>query len=158
MCQYSAPDSLLSDWHFAHLAARAAGGAGIVFTEAVHTGPRGRITPFDLGLWNDQQRDRMRRLTEFIDSQDAVPGIQLGHAGRKALTTRPWEGTRPLPPAEGGWEVIAPLPVPFAEGWPTPAAMTPAMIRQSLDDLAAAVRRAGRRASAFSKSTPRTDT
>ena len=121
MCQYSAADSLINDWHFAHLAARAAGGAGIVFTEAVHTEPRGRITPFDLGLWNDQQRDRMRRVTEFIASQDAVPGIQLGHAGRKASTTRPWEGTRPLPPAEGGWEVIAPSPVP-ASPWQAPQA------------------------------------
>jgi 2,4-dienoyl-CoA reductase-like NADH-dependent reductase (Old Yellow Enzyme family) len=141
MCQYSATDGLMNDWHFAHLAARAAGGAGIVFTEAVHTEPRGRITRYCLGLWNDQQRDRMKRVVDFIVSQEAVPAIQLGHAGRKGSASRPWEGTRPIPVAEGGWELISATNRPYAEGWPAPMAMTKAMIRRSIEDFAAAVRR-----------------
>ncbi len=142
MCQYSATDGLMNDWHFAHLAARAAGGAGIVFTEATHIEPRGRITHHCLGLWNDEQRDRMRRVVDFIADQDAVPAIQLGHAGRKASVTRPWEGSRPLPVEEGGWESIGPSARPFAKGWNTPLAMTKSMIDRSVEDFAQAVRRA----------------
>jgi 2,4-dienoyl-CoA reductase-like NADH-dependent reductase (Old Yellow Enzyme family) len=141
MCQYSAEDGLMTDWHFAHLAARAAGGAGIVFTEAVNTEPHGRITHYCLGLWNDAQRDRMRRVVDFIASQEAIPAIQLGHAGRKSSVTRPWEGTRPVPVEEGGWEVIGPSPRPYADGWPTPVAMTKAMIARFLDEFTASVRR-----------------
>ena len=146
MCQYSAADGLMNDWHFAHLAARAAGGAGIVFTEAVHTEPRGRITPHCLGLWSDEQRDRMRRVVDFISAQEAVPAIQLGHAGRKASVTRPWEGTRPLSPEDGGWEPIAPSALPFAPGWPAPRAMTRPMIEEFVEqflDAAARARAAG---------------
>jgi 2,4-dienoyl-CoA reductase-like NADH-dependent reductase (Old Yellow Enzyme family) len=142
MCQYSATDGLMNDWHFAHLAARAAGGAGIVFTEAVHIEPRGRITHHCLGLWNDQQRDRMRRVVDFIAGQEAVPAIQLGHAGRKASVTRPWEGTRPVPVEEGGWEVIGASARPFAKGWHTPLPMSKSMIDRSVEDFAQAVRRA----------------
>jgi 2,4-dienoyl-CoA reductase-like NADH-dependent reductase (Old Yellow Enzyme family) len=142
MCQYSASDGLMNDWHFAHLAARAVGGAGIVFTESVHTEPRGRITPYCLGLWNDQQRDRMKRVVDFIASQEAIPAIQLGHAGRKASITRPWEGTRPLPVGEGGWEVIGASSLPYASGWPAPAPMSRSMIRESIEEFAKAVRRA----------------
>src|SRR5580704_2962323 len=104
MCQYSAIDGEMTDWHFAHLAARATGGAGIVFTEVVHTEARGRITHYCLGLWNDTQRDRMKRVVDFIESQGAVPGIQIGHAGRKGSVARPWEGGKPIPVSEGGWE------------------------------------------------------
>jgi 2,4-dienoyl-CoA reductase-like NADH-dependent reductase (Old Yellow Enzyme family) len=142
MCQYSATDGLMNDWHFVHLAARAAGGAGIVCTEAVHTEPRGRITSRCLGLWNDQQRDQMKRVVDFIASQEATPAIQLGHAGRKACVTRPWEGTRPVPVAEGGWEVISASNRPFAKGYPMPIPMTRSMIGQYMEDLARVVRRA----------------
>ena len=142
MCQYSATDGLMNDWHFVHLGARAAGGAGIVFTEAVHTEARGRITRYCLGLWNDQQRDRMKRVVDFISSQEATPGIQLGHAGRKSSVTRPSEGTLPVSVAEGGWEVIGPSNRPYAQGWPAPVPMDKASIRRCLDDFASATRRA----------------
>ena len=115
MCQYSANDGRMTDWHFAHLAARAVGGAGIVFTEAVHTEPRGRITHYCLGLWNDEQRDRMKRVVEFIAEQGAVPAIQLGHAGRKGSAMRPWEGSRPLASSDGGWLTIGASNRPYAE-------------------------------------------
>jgi 2,4-dienoyl-CoA reductase-like NADH-dependent reductase (Old Yellow Enzyme family) len=142
MCQYSATDGLMNDWHFAHLAARATGGAGIVSTEAVHTEARGRITSHCLGLWNDQQRDQMKRVVDFIASQEALPAIQLGHAGRKASVTRPWEGNRPLPASEGGWDAIGPSALPFAAGWPAPAVMTREMICRFLEQFAQAVERA----------------
>jgi 2,4-dienoyl-CoA reductase-like NADH-dependent reductase (Old Yellow Enzyme family) len=142
MCQYSARDGSMNDWHFAHLAARAAGGAGIVFTEAVHTEPRGRITHHCLGLWSDEQRDAMKRVVDFIAAQGAVPAIQIGHAGRKASATRPWEGSRPLTVAEGGWTAIGPSSRAFSENWPSPAAMTNSDICQALEGFAAAARRA----------------
>jgi len=142
MCQYSANDGVMNDWHFAHLAARAAGGAGIVFTESVHTEARGRISRYCLGLWNDQQRDAMKRVVEFIGSQEAIPAIQLGHAGRKTSVTRPWEGGRPIPLAEGGWEGISASNRPFASGWTAPIAMTASMIQKSVEEFAASVRRA----------------
>jgi 2,4-dienoyl-CoA reductase-like NADH-dependent reductase (Old Yellow Enzyme family) len=146
MCQYSAIDGLMNDWHFAHLAARATGGAGIVFTEAVHTEPHGRITRHCLGLWNDEQRDQMRRVVDFIASQEAIPSIQLGHAGRKASVTRPWEGTRPVPIAEGGWQPAGPSASPYAAGWPVPAVMTEPAIEEFIEqfvDAAARARTAG---------------
>ena len=142
MCQYSATDGLMNDWHLAHLGARAAGGAGIVFTESVHTEARGRITHHCLGLWNDQQRDQMKRVVDFIASQEAIPAIQLGHAGRKASVTRPWEGNKPLAVLEGGWETTSASNRPFAAGWPAPTGMTREMIARSVEDFASAVRRA----------------
>jgi 2,4-dienoyl-CoA reductase-like NADH-dependent reductase (Old Yellow Enzyme family) len=142
MCQYSAVDGLANDWHFAHLAGRAMGGVGIVCTEAVHTQPAGRITRHDLGLWNDAQRDRLTRIVDFIVSQGAVPAIQLGHAGRKASVGRPWEGAKPIPPADGGWEVVGPSPLAYAAGWPIPIPLSRSDITRSLDEFCKAARRA----------------
>jgi 2,4-dienoyl-CoA reductase-like NADH-dependent reductase (Old Yellow Enzyme family) len=142
MCQYSGQDGLSNDWHLIHLGARATGGTGIVFTEAVHVEPRGRITRHCLGLWNDEQQARLARIAAFVEDQGAVPAIQLGHAGRKASVGRPWEGTRPVPVSEGGWEVIAPSAIPYAKGWPVPKAMSGDDIDAAIAVLQAAVRRA----------------
>jgi 2,4-dienoyl-CoA reductase-like NADH-dependent reductase (Old Yellow Enzyme family) len=142
MCQYSADDGVPEDWHLVHLGARAVGGAGLVFTEATHVEPRGRITPHCLGLWSDTQRDAFRRITAFIAAQGATPAIQLAHAGRKASVSVPWEGTRPLAPDEGGWEVIAPSAIPYAEGHPVPREMDASDIAQVIDAFAAATIRA----------------
>jgi 2,4-dienoyl-CoA reductase-like NADH-dependent reductase (Old Yellow Enzyme family) len=142
MCQYSAEDGLPNDWHFVHLGARAAGGAGIVFTEAVHVEPRGRITHHCLGLWNDEQRDRLARIAGFVEQQGGVPAIQLGHAGRKASVGRPWEGTKPIPPERGGWETISASDVPYAESWQPPAPMSQEDIHDAIETLRGAVRRA----------------
>src|SRR5690349_5537735 len=90
MCQYSAPEAVPLDWHFVHLGSRAVGGAGIVMTEATAVDPAGRITPYDLGLWNEQQEAAFARIAGFIAAQGAIPGIQLAHAGRKASHLRPW--------------------------------------------------------------------
>lgn len=130
MCQYCATGGMPDDWHFVHLGTRAVGGAGIVFTEATHVEPRGRITPYCLGLWNDEQGDAFARIARFVAAQGAVPAIQLGHAGRKASTHRPSDGGKPLAPDEGAWDVIGPSALPFAQGYPTPKEMTKADIAQ----------------------------
>lgn len=141
MCQYSATDGMPEEWHHVHLASRAVGGAGIVFTEATHVSPEGRITPNCLGLWNDAQRDAFRRTVAFIAEQGAVPALQLGHAGRKASTRRPWEGAGPIRADEAdGWQVIGPSALPFAD-YQTPREMDRATIDRVLGDFAAAARR-----------------
>lgn len=142
MCQYSARDGLPNLWHMQHLGARAAGGAGIVCVEATHVEPRGRITNHCLGLWDDAQRDALAPIAEFVAAQGAVPAIQIGHAGRKASVTAPWDGTQPLMPAQGGWPVIGPSSDPYAKGYPVPRAMTEEDIEQMIADFAGAARRA----------------
>jgi 2,4-dienoyl-CoA reductase-like NADH-dependent reductase (Old Yellow Enzyme family) len=141
MCQYWASDGLADDWHFAHLAARAVGGAGIVCVEATHVEPIARITKHCLGLWNDEQRDRLARIAAFLTANGAVPAIQLGHAGRKASLTRPWEGTRPLPPEDGGWDTVGPSPLPYAEGFRAPRELNGAGITAVVEAFVAATRR-----------------
>ena len=142
MCQYSAEDGMPNDWHFGHLAARAAGGLGILCVEATHVTAQGRITPGCLGLWNDAQRDALARIAAHVARLGAVPAIQLAHAGRKASTSRPWEGTRPLGAAEGGWETRAPSPLPATEGAPAPREMTRADIAEAIAAFTEATRRA----------------
>ncbi|MFB6170615.1 MAG: NADH:flavin oxidoreductase/NADH oxidase [Haloarculaceae archaeon] len=113
MCQYSAEDGYAQEWHRQHLESRATGGAGLVMAEATAVEARGRISPQDLGIWTDDHTERLRPIVEFMRSQGATTGIQLAHAGRKASTSRPWEGSDPLQPDEGGWEVIAPSDKPW---------------------------------------------
>lgn len=124
MCQYSALAGVPGDWHLAHLGSRATGGAAIVMAEATAVDPAGRISPGDAGLWNDGQAEAWSRITGFITSQGAIPGVQLAHAGRKASTARPWEGGGPLAPEAGGWlPVFGPTSAPFAPGYPTPTVL-----------------------------------
>jgi 2,4-dienoyl-CoA reductase-like NADH-dependent reductase (Old Yellow Enzyme family) len=130
MCQYSAQEGLPNDWHLVHLGARAAGGAGIVFTEATHVEARGRISLRCLGLWNEAQAEVFARIAAYVAGQGAVPGIQLAHAGRKASVHPPWQGGQPLGAAEGAWQAIGPSPLPFAEGWPAPAEMDAGMLAE----------------------------
>ena len=124
MCQYSCTDGYANDWHFAHLAARAVGGAGLVFTEAAAVTPEGRISPEDLGAWSAAHFEPLERITRFIDQQGSIAGIQLAHAGRKASTFRPWSGQGKVAPENGGWQTLAPSALSFAEDYPTPAELT----------------------------------
>jgi len=147
MCQYSAaaegPDTGAPyDWHFAHYAARAAGGTGLVVVEATAVSPEGRISPYDLGIWNDTQVAAFRRITRFLVSQGTVPGIQLAHSGRKASTDRPWTGGAPLGPQERGWQPLAPSAVAFDERHPVPTELTVDQIQQVVGQFADAARRA----------------
>jgi 2,4-dienoyl-CoA reductase-like NADH-dependent reductase (Old Yellow Enzyme family) len=120
MCQYSCDDGYANDWHFAHLAARAVGGAGLVFTEAAAVSPEGRISPEDLGAWSEKHFEPLERIARFILSQGAVPGIQLAHAGRKASVHRPWSGAGAIAESGGGWRTVAPSAVAFADNFTTP--------------------------------------
>jgi 2,4-dienoyl-CoA reductase-like NADH-dependent reductase (Old Yellow Enzyme family) len=123
MCQYSSHDGRPSDWHLVHLGAFAQGGAGLVMSEATAVTPEGRISPQDAGIWNDEQAADYRRITDFVKSQGATPGIQLAHAGRKASTRRPWEGRGYVPESEGGWQTVGASPVGYAD-WPAPRELT----------------------------------
>ncbi|SNZ17649.1 2,4-dienoyl-CoA reductase [Natronoarchaeum philippinense] len=115
MCQYSCEDrdGLATEWHRTHLGSRAVGGAGVVMAEATAVESRGRISPHDLGIWSDEHADALAPVAEFVREQGSVPAIQLAHAGRKASTSRPWEGHEPLAPEDGGWEAIAPSATPY---------------------------------------------
>ena len=125
MCQYSSTDGFANDWHLVHLGQFAVGGASLVFTEATAVVPEGRISPQDLGIWNDAQLPMLERITRFIRAQGAVPGIQLAHAGRKSSTKRPWDGSGAVLPGDGGWaDVMAPSAIPFAAGYPQPHALS----------------------------------
>jgi 2,4-dienoyl-CoA reductase-like NADH-dependent reductase (Old Yellow Enzyme family) len=141
MCQYSATDGLPDDWHLQNLASRAVGGAGIVFAEATNVEPRGRITPYCTGLWNDRQRDAFARIARFVKAQGAVAGMQLAHGGRKSSAARPWEGGKGIFPEQGGWEVIAPSAIPFGEAFPVPREMDDRMIAETVAQFAASTRR-----------------
>lgn len=147
MCQYSAPadgpeTGAPTDWHFAHLASRAVGGAGLIFTEATAVSPEGRISAADLGLWNEHQEAAFPRITRFVREHGAVPGIQLAHAGRKASTDAPWRGGGPIAIADGGWQPIGPSPVPFAEHHTVPHEMGVPEIQRVVGAFAEAARRA----------------
>ena len=141
MCQYSATDGLPNDWHFMHLGQFAAGGAGLVMTESAAVSPVGRISPQDVGIWNDEQVAAWRRITDFVHAHGAKIGMQLGHAGRKASTRRPWEGRASVPESEGGWPTVAPSALAFGD-YATPSALTEAEIQAVVADFAAAAKRA----------------
>lgn len=124
MCQYSSVDGLATDWHFVHLGSRAVGGAALVFVEATAVEARGRISPDDMGIWSDAHIEPFSKITQFILSEGALPGIQLAHAGRKASTSAPWKGRKVLDSSNGGWEVVAPSPIPFSKGYSVPHELT----------------------------------
>lgn len=113
MCQYSSEDGMPTDWHLVHLGSRAVGGAALVIMEATAVLPEGRISPADMGIWSDEHAEALSPIVKFIQSQGAAAGIQIAHAGRKASTDLPWLGGGSLPPDHGGWQVVAPSPIPF---------------------------------------------
>jgi len=142
MCQYSAEDGFFNDWHLVHLGSRAAGGAGLVMTEATAVEARGRISPQDTGIWKDDHLPMLRRIAQFIAGQGAVAGIQLAHAGRKASTRRPWEGGTAIAPADGGWVPAAPSAIPFRPEDTVPEALSKEGIRAVVEAFGAAAGRA----------------
>ena len=143
MCQYSSDDGYANDWHLVHLGSRAIGGAGLVMTEATAVLPEGRISPQDLGIWDDGHMEMLGRIVNFIHEQGSIAGMQLAHAGRKASTRRPWEAPGAIPEAEGGWtKVVAPSALAFADTYPMPQALTTEGIQEVVAAFAAAARRA----------------
>jgi 2,4-dienoyl-CoA reductase-like NADH-dependent reductase (Old Yellow Enzyme family) len=120
MCQYSSVDGFANDWHFAHLAGRAIGGAALVFTEAAAITPEGRISPQDLGVWSERHFEPLERIARFMASQGARAGIQLAHAGRKGSTYRPGAGQGAIPETAEGWRPLAPSPIAFSDTYAQP--------------------------------------
>ncbi len=144
MCQYSSEHGFATDWHLVHLGAFATGGAGLVISEAAAVTPEGRISPHDLGIWDDAHIPMLQRITAFCRAQGAVMGIQLAHAGRKASARRPWEPPAgAVPVADGGWDnVVAPSALPFSPRFVVPQALTLDGIAQVIAAFRAATRRA----------------
>ncbi|MEM6308124.1 MAG: hypothetical protein AAF701_09080, partial [Pseudomonadota bacterium] len=146
MCQYSATDGLMNDWHRVHLGARAMGGAALVFCEATAVCPEGRITPGCAGLWNDAQVDAVAPINAFITSMGAVPAIQIAHAGRKGSCAAPWDGGASLPDDAGGWPTFGPTDAAFdpdgTRTWKAPQSMTTADIAAAKAMFVAAAKRA----------------
>lgn len=142
MCQYSSTGGFANDWHLVHLGTRAAGGAGLVFTEAAAVSGEGRITHHDLGIYKDEHIEFLKRITDFIKSQNAVPAIQLAHAGRKASHKRPWEGSAALNENEEPWITKAPTAISYREGDPLPQALTKQEIKKIIEDFKVAAMRA----------------
>lgn len=145
LCQYSAQDGHMTDWHIAHLGGIAQRGPGFLIAEATSVQPNGRITPEDAGLWQDSQIEPFRRVVEFVHSQNQIIGVQLAHAGRKASTVAPWLSKADTATVEaGGWpdNVKGPTNVPFHANFPTPKALTAAEIETFKQDWVAAVKRA----------------
>jgi 2,4-dienoyl-CoA reductase-like NADH-dependent reductase (Old Yellow Enzyme family) len=126
MCQYSCTDGMPNDWHLVHLGSRAVGGAALVMVEASAVTREGRISPSDCGIWNDEQAEAFVPIARFIAAQGAVPAIQLAHAGRKASVSPPWLGGSAVAPVAGGWQPVAPSPLPFGPGSPEPRELSAA--------------------------------
>lgn len=147
MCQYSADgNGAATDWHLIHLGHMALSGAGLLIIEATAVEPDGRISPDDLGLWDDRTEAALKRVLEGVRAHSPMPiGIQLAHAGRKASTHLPWDGGGAIAPDEPrGWRTWAPSALPYAPGDPTPAELDEAGLARLRDAFVAASRRADR--------------
>ncbi len=148
MSQYRAIDGMAKDWHLVHLGRFALGGAGLIYVEATAVTEDGRRTHGDLGLWQDHQIEGLQPIAKFLSREGSIPGIQLGHAGRKASERRPWHGETPIDLEdmtlrnEAPWPTMAPSPLPYADGWPLPREMTEADIEGVITAFGEAARRA----------------
>ena len=144
MCQYTATDGYTNDWHQVHYAALARGGAGLVIVEATGVSADGRITPGCLGLWEDGQIEGHRQIVQSIKAAGSVPGIQIGHAGRKASANLPWQGDDHIAADDPrGWATISPSAIAFSNHLPkVPREMTLADIQRVRDDFVSAAIRA----------------
>lgn len=140
MCQYQAHDGLVNDWHLVHYGSRAVGGAGLIYAEMTNVSAEARISPGCAGLYRPEHVDAWRRVVDFVHARsDAKMAMQLGHAGRKAATCRPWEGGGSDAPLEGGeWPIMAPSPIPWTSQNQLPREMTRADMDAVLADYARA--------------------
>lgn len=141
MCQYSAKDGFANDWHLVHLGSRAVGGAALIIQEATSVSPEGRISPDDLGIWSDDHIEFLKRITAFIKENGSIAGVQLAHAGRKASFDTPWNGSKQLTAADGGWKTVAPSPIPHQEGNIPPEALDAGGMEKIRADFRSAAKR-----------------
>ena len=141
MCQYSADNGVASSWHDVHIGSFSTGGAGLIMMEASGVTPEGRISTKCLGLWNDNQTDRLRPIVDFAHSFGAKIGIQLAHAGRKGSCLPPWSDHPMASKEEGGWESVAPSPISFGGKYPVPRELTISEIKELVRSFADAAQR-----------------
>ena len=143
MCQYSAEerDGVPTEWHLVHYGSRAAGGAGLIIVEATAVSPEGRISPWDTGIWNDEQADGWAYILDFMHSRGAAVGIQLAHAGRKASIYREWSGQGTVPISDGGWQTVSSTDEAFT-GYDAPRKLETAEVSDVVKDFVKAARRA----------------
>lgn len=141
MCQYSADDGVATNWHDVHIGSFATGGAGLIMMEAAGVTPEGRISTKCLGLWRDDQAERLRPIIDFAHSMGSSIGIQLAHAGRKASCLPPWSDHPMASAEEGGWECVAPSAISFGGKYPTPRALSKSEIAQLVRSFADAAKR-----------------
>lgn len=142
MCQYSSVDGFANDWHLVHYGSRAVGGAALIIQEATAVSPEGRISPGDLGLYQDEHIERLKGITSFVRQHGAVAGVQLAHAGRKASCAVPLNGGKQLKKEEGGWTTVAPSAIPFNPEEEAPQALDLTGIQKVVDDFKKASERA----------------
>lgn len=143
MCQYSADNGTAQDWHLMHYGQLAMSGSGMLIIEATAVEPEGRISPFDLGLWSDENQTALAKVIKGIRGYSSMPlGIQLAHAGRKGSVMRPWDGGKYLSTVQGGWRTLAPSDIPFQSDDGTPLALDADGIRRVTDNFAKAATRA----------------
>lgn len=142
MCQYCAEEGFANDWHLVHLGSRAVGGAALVMVEATAVTRDGRISPGDMGIWDDRHIEPLSRIAQFILSQGSIPGIQLAHSGRKGSCEVPWKGGEKLKPGKGGWQTIAPSAVPFNDTDSIPKELNEAEIEEIAKAFQIATKRA----------------
>ncbi len=146
MCQYAVTDGFVGDYHLAHLGRFALGGFGLVVVEATGVTPEGRISHGDVGLWSDEHVPGLARVVDFLHAHGSTAGIQLAHAGAKASSLRPWEGSGPVTPENGRpgeepWPTVSASPIPAGPGWPTPHGLTVEELAGVRDAFATATRR-----------------
>ena len=145
MCQYSASEGAMTDWHLQHLGSLALSGAAMLVIEATGVTAQGRISPGCTGLYSNTNEIAMKRVVDFVRTIAPVKiGVQLAHAGRKASAQRPWEGRGPLDAAAGAWETVAPSAIELAPGWPVPTALDRVGLIRVRDAFVAAAERAAR--------------
>jgi len=133
MCQYSAVEGFVNEWHKTHYISRAVGGVGLIILEATAIEPNGRISPFDLGIWNDKQKKSLEILVNSVKRYECKIGVQLAHSGRKGSRDVPWRGGKALNKEEGGWDIAAPSPIPFDDKSETPKEMTQRDIQNTIE-------------------------
>ena len=141
MCTYSSNDGMANDWHLVHLGSRAMGGAGLVMMEATAVSPEGRISPWDMGLWEDKHIEPMKKITNFISECGSTPAKQLAHAGRKASTNRPWLGGGNVEKESGGWDPVGPSNIPYSNKSLIPKELKTNEIEKIIEDFVLASKR-----------------
>lgn len=144
MCQYCAQDGMADDWHFVHYGGLSLGGAGLMIVEASAVAPEGRISPYDLGIWETRQIEPLARIACFAKKHGCVPALQLAHAGRKGSKSENYDvkTQRPIKPDEGGWNILGPSPIPQDNNHPVPTELSIEGIRKIVKQFAAAAERA----------------